>query len=83
MPLRYQNDKPEKSHNFKGLEVYQVDFLSFSNPKKSGMKPLYRRGCSISDKNEYRVGRLLTCPQKDSSSEKKKCPFAVLFSAIT
>lgn len=36
MPLRYQNDKPEKSHNFKGLEVYQVDFLSFSNPKKSG-----------------------------------------------
>ena len=45
MPLRYNNDKPEKPRNFKGLEVYQADFSSFSNPKNQAAKPLYRRGC--------------------------------------
>ena len=45
MPLRYNNDKPEKPRNFKGLEVYQADFSSFSNPKNQATKPLYRRGC--------------------------------------
>ena len=45
MPLRYNNDKPEKPRNFKGLEVYQADFSSFSNPKNQATKPLFRRGC--------------------------------------
>ena len=45
VPLRYNNDKPEKPRNFKGLEVYQADFSSFSNPKNQATKPLYRRGC--------------------------------------
>ena len=45
VPLRYNNDKPEKPRNFKGLEVYQADFSSFSNPKNQAAKPLYRRGC--------------------------------------
>ena len=45
MPLRYNNDKPEKPRNFKGLEVYQADFSSFSNPKNQAAKPLFRRGC--------------------------------------
>ena len=44
MPLRYNNDKPEKPRNFKGLEVYQADFSSFSNPKNQAAKPLFRRG---------------------------------------
>ena len=43
MPLRYNYDKPEKPRNFKGLEVYQADFSSFSNPKNQAAKPLYRR----------------------------------------
>ena len=38
MPLRYNNDKPEKPRNFKGLEVYQADFSSFSNPKNQATK---------------------------------------------
>ena len=45
VPLRYNNDKPEKPRNFKGLEVYQADFSSFSNPKNQAAKPLFRRGC--------------------------------------
>jgi|GEM_PF-4832239 len=45
VPLRYNNDKPEKPRNFKGLEVYQADFSSFSNPKNQATKPLFRRGC--------------------------------------
>ena len=45
MPLRYNNDKPEKPCNFKGLEVYQAVFSSFSNPKNQAAKPLFRRGC--------------------------------------
>ena len=45
MPLRYNNDKPEKPRNFKGLEVYQADFSSFFNPKNQATKPLFRRGC--------------------------------------
>ena len=45
MTLRYNNDKPEKLRNFKGLEVYQADFSSFSNPKNQATKPLFRRGC--------------------------------------
>ena len=45
MPLRYNNDKPEKPRNFKGLEVYQADFSSFSNPKNQAARPLFRRGC--------------------------------------
>lgn len=45
VPLRYNNDKPEKFRNFKGLEVYQADFSSFSNPKNQAAKPLFRRGC--------------------------------------
>ncbi len=44
VPLRYNNDKPEKPRNFKGLEVYQADFSSFSNPKNQATKPLFRRG---------------------------------------
>ena len=38
VPLRYNNDKPEKPRNFKGLEVYQADFSSFSNPKNQATK---------------------------------------------
>ena len=36
MPLRYNNDKPEKPRNFKGLEVYQAGFFILFQPEKSG-----------------------------------------------
>lgn len=45
MPIQYNKDKSDKSREIKGLEVYQADFSSFSNPKNQATKPLFRRGC--------------------------------------
>ena len=33
MPLRYNNDKPEKPRRIKGFEVFSLVFSSFSKPK--------------------------------------------------
>ena len=38
MPLRYNYDKPEKPRIFKGFEVCQADYSSFSNLKNQTEK---------------------------------------------